>query len=1000
MYLIVVVIMSIIIHIRWFVPGVFSYGDWWYMAPELLSEFKNISNVGIWKSVFNFGSVDPQIYFFPLNFIRGILSFLPHTDYWGLFFVYLLPIIIVPPIATFFLIKKFIPDNLAATVGSVAYTFTTCFLTMQTAALTIGLAYAITPLTLLILTIFVQDKYKRISILIITSLIMTLTIIVEPRLFYILLIIILPVVLSTHRLFVRYILLGIFIVLLNFYWILPILMSGTEEIYAITNRPLFGNEFRSIKHALTGVQPAWSWNGPEPFVTQPIYMIFWLIPVFVFVGMFFVMKQTRTLQRMTIFMYVIALLGIFLAKQSHAPLPEIYEWLYEHFPGFSLYRESSKFYVLIAIAYAYLISFTFYAGSKYYKERKFLLYRNVRIVSALILIGIFFVGALPLLVGTFGSMFVHREIAEDYDLYKDFILKQDEYFRTEGVPIFPRWATYTADHPKVDTINVLNNEWIYYKKNQIKAQDNIEKLFQSVYMNQLLDVSAIKYVFVPVRDIKNEDDFFTFIDNTNGGIARKEYITLLDQIKSLKKVDIGTQELVVYQNENYKAYIRALDKMYNLQSMQNLDQKYNFITSDLGDKFNFVSDKDIKSMPVVDVHNVFESMKSENIVKDSMRDMLVGSDKNTLYMQEDKNVRKIKVNNQLIIKSNNFKNENKFIAVPLDYSYDNLYHFTYNDAQFDFSNQIINASFEEGLWTDFVGDCNNYDNNGLISMNLINIASDKNQALELHAQRHIACTSRDNIDVDSEYTYLLTFDYQSDNAKNVGYSINFDNNWDKSIQEKIAINDNNWHTFTKKINIPDNAATASLYIYSYSKNNKEDVITRYDNFYLVKLPKMQRQTYVLSESKVILQKPKELYFEIINPAKKIIHVKGAKNAFYIVMSEKYHDKWILAANNKAVQGFLKSWWPFVHPNIVESDNHFQYMTFLNGWYIDVDKYCQRDDVCVRNDDGTYDIEFVAEFFPQRWFYLGLCISSSVFFVLICWLILSFFIRKIKVKKFK
>jgi len=35
--------------------------------------------------------------------------------------------------------------------------------------------------------------------------------------------------------------------------------------------------------------------------------------------------------------------------------------------------------------------------------------------------------------------------------------------------------------------------------------------------------------------------------------------------------------------------------------------------------------------------------------------------------------------------------------------------------------------------------------------------------------------------------------------------------------------------------------------------------------------------------------------------------------------------------------------------------------------------------CVRNADGSYNLEMVIEFTPQRWFYLGLLISSITLF---------------------
>jgi hypothetical protein len=34
----------------------------------------------------------------------------------------------------------------------------------------------------------------------------------------------------------------------------------------------------------------------------------------------------------------------------------IYEWLYEYIPGFNMYREATKFYLLIALAFSFSIS--------------------------------------------------------------------------------------------------------------------------------------------------------------------------------------------------------------------------------------------------------------------------------------------------------------------------------------------------------------------------------------------------------------------------------------------------------------------------------------------------------------------------------------------------------------------------------------------------------------------------------------------------------------------
>lgn len=55
------------------------------------------------------------------------------------------------------------------------------------------------------------------------------------------------------------------------------------------------------------------------------------------------------------FFAVLALLGIFLSKQVAPPGGFVYKLLFDHFPGFSAFREASKFYVLIAMSYSVMI---------------------------------------------------------------------------------------------------------------------------------------------------------------------------------------------------------------------------------------------------------------------------------------------------------------------------------------------------------------------------------------------------------------------------------------------------------------------------------------------------------------------------------------------------------------------------------------------------------------------------------------------------------------------
>ncbi|GIW59899.1 MAG: hypothetical protein KatS3mg087_0965 [Patescibacteria group bacterium] len=61
-------------------------------------------------------------------------------------------------------------------------------------------------------------------------------------------------------------------------------------------------------------------------------------------------------QKLVIYFSLVAILASFLAKGTNEPFGQVYAWLFTALPGFNLFRDSTKFYVLISLAYAYLIS--------------------------------------------------------------------------------------------------------------------------------------------------------------------------------------------------------------------------------------------------------------------------------------------------------------------------------------------------------------------------------------------------------------------------------------------------------------------------------------------------------------------------------------------------------------------------------------------------------------------------------------------------------------------
>jgi hypothetical protein len=143
----------------------------------------------------------------------------------------------------------------------------------------------------------------------------------------------------------------IIVFLLNAYWLLAFGKTGTLTVNSFFSRELFGNEFLNINYAFTLFHPFWTGKRTTEFIIQPIPFTFWLIPLVAFIGLFLQRKKKNIL-----FFGMVALVGIFLTKQVGQPFPNLYPWLYTHFPGFNAFREASKFFFIVALGYSVLIA--------------------------------------------------------------------------------------------------------------------------------------------------------------------------------------------------------------------------------------------------------------------------------------------------------------------------------------------------------------------------------------------------------------------------------------------------------------------------------------------------------------------------------------------------------------------------------------------------------------------------------------------------------------------
>jgi hypothetical protein len=291
------------------------------------------------------------------------------------------------------------------------------------------------------------------------------------------------------------------------------------------------------------------------FEAQKIPLFFWMIPLAAFLGFWLNKKKA-----IIIFYALIALVGIFLSKQSDAPLESLYPFLREYLPGFSAFREATKFYFVIILGYTVLISQFAVNVYDYFKSAEpNSLYKKLALGVLCIIPSLFLWNLKPMLLNEIGMLYVPREIPQDYNIVKEFLLQEEEYSRVLWVPNYSRWSFHTVNHPMLGAAPLVQYGWNNLSDFNMQREDypkgsEITYVINNGFSDSLLDISSIKYVIVPLQDTKNEDNFFSYYGK------REYFINELSRADYLKKMSIGTKEVAIFKNENSKPHIYTTDE--------------------------------------------------------------------------------------------------------------------------------------------------------------------------------------------------------------------------------------------------------------------------------------------------------------------------------------------------------------------------------------------------------------------------------------------------------
>ncbi len=464
------------------------------------------------------------------------------------------------------------------------------------------------------------------------------------------------------------------------------------------------------------------------------------------------------------------------------------------------------------------------------------------------------------------------------------------------------------------------------------------------------------------------------IDGVN--LASYDYVmTCQDRVEPLladkfdfKQTDSFVEDSFrLYQNQHQGAEVGVSDQVYRFGNTQSAGSKYRFVTAELGGDFGFLP---ASSHPVIQINDAFEKLSPENIDQGFMTTKAPAG---KMHVLEGDAIYYRLTGNELVVsptEGDGMRPAEGVIELPgaLEYNV------RYEDSSIKPDNLVPNGSLEQGLWQGAVGDCYAYDDKPAIGMKLSSAEkTEGNQALELSAQSHIACTGPENIPVTEKGHYLLSFDYQSPGGgKYAGYYVSFDDTSETIFSERMQNKDGGWQKFSREITVPEGATSMRLLLFAFPDSYGDmRRVARYDRVSLSPIPPASNRFYVVSEPSEELQKPARMTYDIKNPTRKVVQISGASKPFYLTTNETYHALW----QAEVVGTRPKIQLPFTPRNKVAEDDHIQLNDTMNAWYIDPAKLCEKGG-CTKNGDGSYDFTLALEFTPQRWFYFGSAVSLA------------------------
>lgn len=543
--------------------SIFSGGDFRFFWPENISNFAQIPTS--WDSILNTGVGKGALGSLWINSYLNFSAFFGQLGLsWDIvgFVFWILPAVLLSFFGAFFLFLKIFPEKkLFGLLSGLIYLVNTYFLMILTGGQAgIALAYSLVPFVVFFFVKSLESLSFKNSL--IFGLILSLQVLFDPRIVYItLIVLVIYAILSIND--IKKTILYVFmfpisiVVLLHSFWILPTIFYNQNPIEQ------FGNEFSSqdavkffsfanLENSISLLHP----NFPENIFGKTYFLKpeFLLLPILAFSSLLFVNSKFKVnnqnlnnnlaieqFSNRTILLFaIVGLIGAFLAKGANDPFGGVYIWMFNHIPGFVMFRDPTKFYLLIALSYSILIPYSVWQISEWIIKRiKFSIFNFQTLFFLFIILYLLFL-VWPLLFGPLSFMHKLKTIPADYVIFKNFLVSQPEFFRTLWIPQWQRFGYFSDQHPAIGRYELFKTTGPLQMTKELETKEELLRNF------------GVKYVIIPYD---SEKELF-LNDRKYDSVLRDKVERQIDAISWLKKVTVAPS-IAVYELENPKDHFYA-----------------------------------------------------------------------------------------------------------------------------------------------------------------------------------------------------------------------------------------------------------------------------------------------------------------------------------------------------------------------------------------------------------------------------------------------------------